>query len=410
MGGTRTSYHPFVIIPLGTDRPSLRPMLVTPLLMGLNIAVFVALAALGSKNPDQLEAIRRALMLQPHDFHWYQPITSAFLHADFWHIAANMLFLWVFGPNIEDRLGKWWFLVFYVGGAFAASGLHVAFEDAPALGASGAVSALTGAYLVLFPRTQIKALFLLFLRPFSVSAWWFIVGAFVWDLIGQGARADNIAHLAHIGGSIYGASVMLILLWTKLLPREIYDLFSIARQAHRRRQLKEATADGHKRAATWWGNDKKEGVVSGEAVAAARAEVQRLLTALDMPGAGRAYKALMTDHAAVPGATVLSVKYMEQLAAHYYAARLDGPESQREDHRKLAAYVMEKMIAAYPREQGTPRCRVLLALLLSHEMNDPARAKSLLEEAIPYLHDDAELAIAKEELAAITAKPQPVQP
>ncbi len=201
MGGTRTSYHPFVIIPLGTDRPSLRPMLVTPLLMGLNIAVFVALAALGSKNPDQLEAIRRALMLQPHDFHWYQPITSAFLHADFWHIAANMLFLWVFGPNIEDRLGKWWFLVFYVGGAFAASGLHVAFEDAPALGASGAVSALTGAYLVLFPRTQIKALFLLFLRPFSVSAWWFIVGAFVWDLIGQGARADNIAHLAHIGGS-----------------------------------------------------------------------------------------------------------------------------------------------------------------------------------------------------------------
>ncbi|MFO0831156.1 MAG: rhomboid family intramembrane serine protease [Phycisphaerales bacterium] len=388
-----------MLIPLGTDRPSLRPPLVTPLLIGLNVAVFVALAAVQARSPEQAEAIQNPLLLDPHNFRWFQPLTSAFLHAGFLHIASNMVFLWVFGPNIEDRIGRWWFLLFYTAGAYAAGGLHVAFEDARALGASGAVSACTGAYLVLFPRTQIKALFLLYLRPFSVSAWWFIAGAFAWDLIGQGTKRGDVAYLAHIGGSLYGASLMLVLLWLRVIPREVYDLFSIARQANRRRALKEATAEGQKRAKEWWTTSNKQGVVSGEAVASARAEVGRLISAGDMPGAAAAYRRLVADHATTPGATVLSHRYLEQLAAYYFHAP-DDPASPGE-HRRGAAYVMERIIEAYPRESTTPRFRLLLGILLARDSTDVPRAKQLLEQALPHLHEEAEQAMAREELARL---------
>lgn len=395
----RGSYHPCVLIPLGTDRPSLRPMLVTPLLMGLNIVVYVALEALHARNPEQAEAVRQPFLLDPHAFRWFQPLSSAFLHGGFWHIASNMLFLFVFGPNIEDRLGRLWFLLFYVGGAFAAGGLHVAFEDAPALGASGAVSACTGAYLVLFPRTQIKVLFLIYMRPFNVSAWWFIVGAFVWDVIGQGTGRGGIAYLAHIGGSVYGSSLMLVLLWLKVLPREVFDLFSIAKQASRRRQLKEATAESQKRAKEWWTTTNKQGVVSGEAIALARAEVGKLLTAGDVAGAAVAYRKLVADYGTTPGATVLSHRYLEQLAAYYFSTP-DGV-GEAGEHKRGAAYVMERIVEAYPRENTTPRFRLLLGIVLARDLNDKARAKRVLEEALPLLHDEEEKAMARAELAEL---------
>jgi membrane associated rhomboid family serine protease len=386
-------------------------MLVTPLLVGVNIAVYVALAAVHARNPEQADAIRRPLLLDPEAFRWFQPLTSAFLHGGFWHIAGNMLFLFVFGPNIEDRLGRLWFLLFYVGGAYAAGGLHALFADAAALGASGAVSACTGAYLVLFPRTQIRTLFLLYLRPFDISAWWFIAGAFAWDIIGQGTGRGGIAYLAHIGGSVYGFTLMLLLLWTKVLPREIYDLFSIARQANRRRQLKEATADGHKRAQEWWTTTNKQGVVSGEAIALARAEVGRLIASGDMPGAARAYRALVADHGATPGATVLSHKYLEQLAAYYFSTPDPGdPPRLPGEHKRGAAYVMERIVEAYPRENTTPRFRLLLGIMLSRDLNDKARAKTMLETALPLLHEEAEVEMARAELQALASVVQGVGP
>ncbi len=379
-------------------------MLMTPLLIGLNIVVFVVLEAIHAKNPDQAEAIRQPFLLDPHAFRWFQPLTSAFLHAGFWHIASNMLFLFVFGPNIEDRIGRWWFLLFYIGGAYAAGGLHIAFEDARALGASGAVSACTGAYLVLFPRTQIRTLFLLYLRPIDISAWWFIVGAFVWDLIGKGSGRGDIAYLAHIGGSVYGAGVMLALLGLKVLPREVYDLFSIARQANRRRQLKEATAEGQKRAKDWWATTNKQGVVSGEAIALARAEVGRLITAGDIPAAAAAYRRLVSDHGTTPGATVLSHRYLEQLAAYYFEAP-DLPDHPGE-HKRGAAYVMDRIIEAYPRESSTPRFRLLLGIVLSRDLQEKARAQRVLEEALPQLREEDEKALARAELRALAATAQ----
>lgn len=382
-----------MLIPLGTDRPSKRPTLVTPLLIAINVAVYAAQMMSQARDPEAYKALIRPYLLQPRDFHWFQPLTSAFMHADLWHLLGNMLFLWVFGQNIEDRFGRWWYLLFYLGGAFAAAGLHVAFEYSPALGASGAVAALTGAYFVLFPRTQIRVLFMLGMAIYWVSAWWVIGLAIMWDIIGQAVGGDGIAHLAHLGGVMYGALVSFILLWLKLLPREMYDLFSMTRQASRRRQLRELSRKQTVEVEKHWQRAKRgETTVNGvdsEALAHDRAAVGSLIGSGDLAGAAKAYKSLVEKYAAIPRATTLSQRNQEALATHLYVER---------DHT-AAAYALERLIEAYPHESTTPRYQLLLARLCARELNDPVRAKALLNTALERLHDDNEIAMAKRELA-----------
>jgi len=145
-------------------------------------------------------------------------ITSMFLHGDWLHLLGNMLFLWVFADNIEATVGSVRFLVFYLlGGIVAASG-HIWFNwDSlvPMVGASGAISAVMGAYLVMFPASRVKLLFLIF--PFRVSAWIFL-GIWIWQqwtngmswLTQQmdiGTSGSGVAWWAHIGGFVFGLLV-----------------------------------------------------------------------------------------------------------------------------------------------------------------------------------------------------------
>jgi membrane associated rhomboid family serine protease len=115
---------------------------VTHVLIGLTVLAYIAdlLARGPGEGPGPLaEALtlsRRSVIDEP-----WRLVSYAFAHADIWHILGNMLFLWVFGPSVEDRLGRVWFVVFYVLGAAAAGATHLAFSAAPVLGASGAVSA-----------------------------------------------------------------------------------------------------------------------------------------------------------------------------------------------------------------------------------------------------------------------------
>src|SRR5579862_9844352 len=154
-----------MLIPLGTDRPLRRPTLVTYALIGVCIAVQVYLDTLERVDHEQWKMVEGLGVLQPGPgFHWWELITYAFKHANWQHLLGNMLILWVFGPNIEDRLGRWWFLLFYLVGAAASGGMQVFYVGHGVIGASGAIAACTGAYLVMFPRTQVKVLFLLFLN------------------------------------------------------------------------------------------------------------------------------------------------------------------------------------------------------------------------------------------------------
>lgn len=142
----------------------------------------------------------------------YSVFTSMFLHGGWMHLIGNMLFLWVFADNIEATIGSSRFLVFYFLGGILAQLTHIYFNTAstvPTVGASGSISAIMGAYLVMFPASRIKVLFFLFV--FRVPALIFL-GIWIWQqwLSGTAALSINtaqsagIAYWAHIGGFVFG--------------------------------------------------------------------------------------------------------------------------------------------------------------------------------------------------------------
>ena len=140
--------------------------------------------------------------------------TSQFLHGDWLHLIFNMLFLWVFGNNIEDRLGRIRFLPFYlVCGALAGLAQSAADADSPVplIGASGAISGVLGAYLVLYPRAGVWTVVLpFFFLPFKLPAWLWLAIYLVLQVVylGDSAGGGGVAYLAHIGGFVAGAALI----------------------------------------------------------------------------------------------------------------------------------------------------------------------------------------------------------
>jgi membrane associated rhomboid family serine protease len=141
---------------------------------------------------------------------------SMFLHGGWLHIAGNMLFLWIFGNNVEDRLKRPLFIAFYFLGGLAATALQLAFgpnSTIPNVGASGAIAAILGAYLVLFPRARVYTLVIFFFITFielpavAVLGFWFILQLF--SGVGSvGADVGGgVAYWAHVGGFAFGAAV-----------------------------------------------------------------------------------------------------------------------------------------------------------------------------------------------------------
>ncbi len=151
------------------------------------------------------------------DKSWLLSIFVAmFLHGSWLHIGGNMLFLWVFGNNVEDRLGYLVYPLFYVMGGLAAAGLQIAFapnSTVPSLGASGAIGAVLGAYAVLFPNARVTTLVIFFfITVVQIRAVFVLVGWFVLQLLsGAGQLGTNVnggvAYWAHVGGFAFGAVV-----------------------------------------------------------------------------------------------------------------------------------------------------------------------------------------------------------
>jgi membrane associated rhomboid family serine protease len=154
---------------------------------------------------------------------------STFLHAGILHIAGNMLFLWVFGNNVEDFLGPVRYLVFYLLAGYAAAFAHIlthADAAVPTVGASGAVAGVMGAYLVLFPRARVNVLvpiFIIFtvvqMSALAVLGLWFVYQF----LIGlqEAAGANQVAWMAHVGGFVFGAIAIFLLGGRPHRPRTV---------------------------------------------------------------------------------------------------------------------------------------------------------------------------------------------
>jgi membrane associated rhomboid family serine protease len=144
---------------------------------------------------------------------WLAVVYSMFLHGSVLHVLGNMLFLWIFGNNVEDQLGPVAFLAFYLVGGIVASGVHIAVNldsTVPIVGASGAIAAVMGAYLVWFPHARILTVLVplifivLRLPAVIVLGFWFVM-----QFLTQ--NSSGIATLAHIGGFVFGVLVALLL-------------------------------------------------------------------------------------------------------------------------------------------------------------------------------------------------------
>jgi membrane associated rhomboid family serine protease len=159
---------------------------------------------------------------EPWEVSW---ITSMFLHGSWDHILGNMLFLAVFGKNVEDAFGSIRYLAFYFAGGLVATTTQTAMTllfgtaaeaRVPNLGASGAIAAVLGAYFVLYPNSTVRGLVVVF--PVQLSAWFFLGAWFLYQLIeanfglfGAAANGGGVAFFAHVGGFIFGVMVALVL-------------------------------------------------------------------------------------------------------------------------------------------------------------------------------------------------------
>jgi membrane associated rhomboid family serine protease len=151
---------------------------------------------------------------------WITPFTAMFMHGGLLHLGGNMLFLWIFGNNVEDSMGRPRFIVFYLLGGLAAMALQVAVganSDVPTLGASGAIAAVLGGYLVLFPRARVVTVIFIFffftlieLPAVLMLGIWFLeqvlFGAY--DITNPTGGEGGVAYFAHIGGFAFGLALI----------------------------------------------------------------------------------------------------------------------------------------------------------------------------------------------------------
>ncbi len=246
------------MIPLGDEHPTLRtPVMTYAILAGMAATwVFVQGAGLPANEgkllasvcnlgmvPGEITHLARlgtavpigdglACVVDREPINVLTPITSMFLHGGWGHLLGNALFFWVFGNNVEDSMGRLRFLAFYLICGLAAAAAHTFMQPAspiPTVGASGAISGVLGAYLVLYPRVKVKMLFwfLIFFRVIRIPAWMVLIWWFAWQVIAalpdlMSVNPDvsgGVAVWAHIGGFLTGVLLVKLFENRRLVAR-----------------------------------------------------------------------------------------------------------------------------------------------------------------------------------------------
>jgi len=231
-----------MFLPLKDMNPTSHKPIVTYSLLAANVAVFLYQLSIGPEVNNAFVASYGAIPFEitratdlvgetqiglplihtpgPHPI-FLTLLTSMFIHGGFMHLLGNMLFLWIFGNNIEDILGPLKFVVFYLAAGLAAHALHIASDPSstiPTVGASGAISGLLAGYLIAFPRARILTLVFLgfFVRTALLPAafviiYWFII-QFIFGLASLGGIAQGgVAWFAHVGGFLAGLALIYLM-------------------------------------------------------------------------------------------------------------------------------------------------------------------------------------------------------
>ncbi|MFB0525489.1 MAG: rhomboid family intramembrane serine protease [Phycisphaerae bacterium] len=359
-------------------------------------------------NPFTHEVIRilrpwaEQFELVPKEWHWWQFISYAFLHGGLMHIIGNMFFLYLFGNNVNDKLGHFWYLFFYLAGAVFSGIGHAAlhsYSDVPTLGASGAVAAVTGAYLVLFPQTLITVLYwLFFIGTMEVPALYFIAFKLViWDNIIEPRFAPaHIAYGAHLAGYAFGILAFLGLLASGMITGSSLDLWAMIKRWNRRRQYRDAVSSGYD---PFTGQTRRKPIEARETkkttaqkqqeqkIKELRNDINNRIAQRNLPGAAGLYLELMRldSNQILPRQHLLDVA--NQLAS-------DNKPSE-------AAQAYEQLLTHYSNYEYVEQVELMLGLLYSRYLAKPQLAVKHLQAAAEKLSDPGQLKMCKDELARL---------
>ena len=330
-------------------------------------------------------------------------LTYAFLHEGWSHVLGNMLFLYIFGNNVNDKMGHAGYLAFYLAGAvFAGMGFVLTQQNNnPVLGASGAVAAVTGAYLVLFPRSNVTIVYWLifYFGQFEVTSMVMIVFFFLKDLFygvvgfAESGAATGVAHTAHLGGSLFGFAVTLCLLAAGLLPRAQYDVLALLGRWNKRRQYQALVRQGYN---PFHAPAPEPGPVgpmdpSQIRVMELRAEISESLARQNLPGAAALY---------------LRLKALDPSQVLPRQAQLDiANQLAHQQQHAAAVEAYQTFMKTYGSHDSAGHVELMLGLILSRYLDRPAEAKAHLQQAMERLHNERERGLAQSELDHIRQSP-----
>jgi membrane associated rhomboid family serine protease len=340
-------------------------------------------------------------MLNPAWPSLWQFVSYAFLHGGRMHIFGNMYFLYMFGNNVNDKLGHIGYVCLYLAGAvFSAIG-HSLLHSNPVLGASGAVAAVTGAYLVFFPQSVITVLYWFFLiGTVNISALYFIVfKLIVWDnIVEPTISVSAIAYDAHLAGYAFGIAATVLLLATGLVGRSQFDLWAMIKRWRRRRQYFDTVAAGYDpfKGQTLSRQIKVKEIKKTpaqkepeEKITHLRAAIVERIEQANIAAASELYLELiqLDPEQVLPRQTLLDIA--NQLAA---AAR---PAE--------AAQAYEKFLTYYKNYEYIEQVQLMLGILYARYLNQPGPAKLHLQAAREKLVDAGQIKMCDETLAELGA-------
>jgi membrane associated rhomboid family serine protease len=376
-----------MLLPIRTDSP-LRS---TPWMNWGIILVNIFIFMMTRRDPQAVESY----LLSARDPALADYFTYSLVHGGVWHLLGNMLFLYIFGNNVNDKLGHLGYLGFYLaGGVFAGIG-HVLTQSTILYGASGAVAAVTGAYLVLFPRSNITVIyFLFFVGTFEVPGMWFVALFFIKELLlpfTAERAAGDVAHLAHISGAVFGMGVCLVFLAVQLLPRDQFDVLALMQRWNKRRQYRELVSKGYD---PFGYLPKVRPELTNEAPDPAlqrlqdlRAEISEALAHHNHPHAAHLFLELRRLDPQQVLSRQAQLEVANQLA------------SQQLYHEAADAY--EQFMTHYANFEQVEQVELMLGLIYARYLRKYDRAKQLLIGAAARLHGEREVEMAKAELRRI---------
>ncbi len=394
----------FLILPYRTSiRPRKTPY-ANYIIIAANIVLFL-LNVYKNRLTGQIEYLRpwaEILVLTPQKYHLHlwQFVSYAFLHGNFMHILGNMFFLYLFGNNVNDKLGNVGYTAFYLAGAVFSGIGHVILSTSPVLGASGAVAAVTGAYLVLFPQTLISVFFWIFffINTIEISALYFIGFKLIFydNIIEPGLtnQPAAIAYTAHIAGYLFGILSITLMLAAKLISSSHFDLWDMIRQWNRRRQFRDAVSGGFDpfSATSRYVPSKEIKKTPAQEKAEQesmelRMQISNRITERNLPEAADLYLKLMTHDSeqVLPRQQLLDI-----------ANQLAGQNRYSE-----AVKAYEQFLKHYSTYEYAEQVELMLGIMYTRYLNQPELAIKHLKEAEQKLTDPSQLKMCRDELARL---------